>query len=145
MAEAVEQPAASGALAELTLTLPLNSSSTQHIQKPVLVHYARGTDAMHLDQEWLIRWHPKNGGPYPDFVGQLTVRADYDYSTSILELEGDYEPPLGALGRAFDAVAGSHIAAVTVHELLRALGKRMEHRYVLEEDAKAELRRRETA
>lgn len=143
LAAAVERQADSGALSDLTLRVPVGPNGSQTIEKDVVVNYARGTDAMRLDQRWVIHWTPKNGGPYPDFVGQLSVRADYDYDTAILELEGEYQPPLGLAGRVFDFIAGTQIASATARELLREIGLRMERRYGEQEAQKAVLRSRE--
>lgn len=91
---------------------------------------------MHFDQPWKIHWKPASGGPYPEFDGELTVRYDEDYTTSILELSGDYRPPLGLVGALFDVIAGARIARATANELLGTLGDEMERRYNAEERAK---------
>ncbi|MBC5828642.1 MAG: hypothetical protein GIW98_00430 [Candidatus Eremiobacteraeota bacterium] len=106
------------------------------MEKNVIATYAPGSDAMHFDEPWKIHWTPEGGGPYPDFDGELTVRADENYRTSILELTGHYQPPMGVAGAIFDAVAGSHIAKVTAQELLKSIGDAMEEQYNAEEKAK---------
>jgi uncharacterized membrane protein len=35
-----------------------------------------------------------------------------------LEIEGNYEPPGGVAGAAFDAILGHRIAAESIHDLL---------------------------
>lgn len=67
---------------------------------------------------WTVRWTPAAGGPYPDFEGTLTLRGGSEPATSRLEISGDYQPPLGAAGRAFDAALGSRIASATARGLL---------------------------
>ena len=104
--------------------------------RDVLVSYAAGTDPRHFDQPWRVHWTPKGGGPYPDFDGQLTVRADYDYNAAILELEGEYRPPGGLAGAAFDLALGTRIASQTAHELLGEIAARMEAHYHRDEAAK---------
>jgi hypothetical protein len=42
-------------------------------------------------------------------------------SETQLEIEGDYRPPLGPLGGAFDAAVGHRIAQASVHKLLEDL------------------------
>lgn len=106
------------------------------LEKNVLVRYERATDPMHFDDPWHVHWTPEGGGPYPDFNGQLTVRADESYRSAVLELRGEYLPPLGAVGRAFDLVAGSKIAARTARTLLARIASAMEDRYQTEEAAK---------
>jgi hypothetical protein len=106
------------------------------LEKPVLVSYKHGEDPMRFDEPWLIHWTPEGGGPYPDFDGELTVRADDSYRASILELRGEYVPPLGTLGQAFDFAVGSRIASATAHALLQQIAQVMEMRYNDEEAAK---------
>ena len=92
---------------------------------------------MNFDEPWTIHWSPVEGGAFPDFDGQLTVRADEDYPTSILELTGSYTPPMGLVGAIFDAIAGSRIAEATARELLKTIGCSMEAQYNAEEQAKS--------
>lgn len=129
--EALQSLATSNEEQRLTLHVPLASGNGLH--KDVLVSYAMGADPMHFDEPWRIHWIPAGGGPYPTFDGELTIRADQDYPTSIIELTGSYKPPLGIAGAAFDAVAGSRIATATAQTLLRQLGDAMESRYRGEE------------
>lgn len=133
--EALRESVESHTSMTLTLELPLREGGAG-ISREVIATYARGTDAMHFDEPWKVHWTPKGGGPYPDFDGELTVRADEDYVTSILELRGDYKPPGGAAGRAFDAVLGSRIASATARELLNTIARSIENRYRREEAAK---------
>jgi hypothetical protein len=116
------------------LTLTANVAGGE-LEKDVLVTFAAATDPMHFDQPWRIRWKP-DGGPYPEFDGELTVRADETYETAQLELKGSYRPPGGALGAAFDWAVGSHIATGTARALLHRIGTDMESRYRHDEAAK---------
>lgn len=72
-----------------------------------------------------VSWEPKGGGPYPGFHGTLTI-ADEGVGWSRIDLDGEYTPPFGVFGAAFDATVGHRIAFVTTTELLaqiaRALG-----------------------
>ena len=63
-----------------------------------------------------IRWHPISG-PYPSFKGRLLARRG-DISSCRLEIEGEYAPPGGIVGAAFDAVLGHRIAEEGVMDLL---------------------------
>ncbi len=105
-------------------------------EKTVLVRYRLSHDRMHLDEPWHVSWTPEDGGPYPDFTGDLTVRADESYERALLELRGEYEPPLGAFGHAFDLIAGSKIASATARTLLINIGTAMETRFKAQEAAK---------
>lgn len=117
----------------LRLEVPL---AGVRVAKNVAVTIAPGTDPMHLDQPWQVRWSPEGGGPYPDFDGELTVRADEDWNSSLLELRGTYAPPGGALGTLFDRALGNRIASATAQSLLRNVADSLESRYRAQEESK---------
>jgi len=123
-----------GSNAPLTLRVPL---SGVELKKDVIVTFTPGIDPMHMDQPWRVHWTPEGGGPYPDFDGELTVRADDDYMNCMLELVGEYAPPGGALGKSFDLVVGSRIAALTARALLERLGEEFVALYKEEESQKS--------
>jgi hypothetical protein len=132
LADSVGARAASGAEGPLELTV---SGPGIELTKSVVAAFAPATDPMHFDQPWGIRWKPK-AGPYPEFDGELTVRADETYESALLELRGSYRPPGGALGAAFDWAAGSRIATATARALLSRIGNEMESHYRRDEEAK---------
>ncbi len=132
LADSVGPRAGSGAEGPLELTV---SGPGIELTKSVVATFAPATDPMHFDQPWGLRWKPQSG-PYPEFEGELTVRADETYETSLLELRGSYRPPGGALGAAFDWAAGARIATATARELLARIGYEMESRYQRDEEAK---------
>jgi len=133
--EALEAAADGKTVQTLALTAPLTFVPGT-LEKNVLVRYERGRDPLHFDEPWNVYWTPQNGGPYPDFAGEITVRADESYRGAVLELTGDYAPPFGPVGRAFDMVLGTKIAASTARSLLRRIADTMEQRYHAEETAK---------
>jgi hypothetical protein len=116
------------------LTLILSMPGLELV-KGVLVTFGPSADPMHFDEPWHIHWKPQ-AGPYPEFDGELTVRADETYESARLELTGSYRPPGGALGAAFDWAAGSRIASATAGALLARLGDEMKSRYEADEQAK---------
>jgi hypothetical protein len=122
----------------LRVPIRIGNAQTGDLEKEVTVTYGEGVDPMHFDQPWTVQWSPVGGGPYPDFEGTLTVRADEDYTSSVLELQGTYQPPLGIAGAAFDAVAGSRIASATAREFLATVGRNIEERFKSDEAAKGE-------
>jgi hypothetical protein len=130
--ESIEGSMRKGSATALPLkaSLPLLKGS---IEKNVLVSYGRGQDPLKFDEPWLVHWTPEDGGPYPDFDGALTVRADESYRRAILELRGEYRPPLGTFGQAFDLVLGARIAAGTARGLLNEIGAVMEDQFQAEE------------
>jgi hypothetical protein len=130
--ESLAPSAASGEPSRLSLTLAVPGGE---LAKEVIVTYGAAIDPMAFDQPWRVHWAPQ-AGPYPQFEGELTVRADETYQTSQLELTGSYRPPGGALGAAFDWAVGGRIAAATAQALLERLGTEMEARYERDERAK---------
>jgi hypothetical protein len=66
-----------------------------------------------------IHWEPKGGGLYPTFTGTLSLEDEGPFAR--LNLDGEYKPPLGVAGAAFDAVVGQRIAEATGNDLLERL------------------------
>jgi hypothetical protein len=128
--------AESGTPESLELTAVLGATNVE-LAKNVQVTYAKGTDPMHFDEPFRVRWTPEAGGIYPTFDGQLTVRADENYESAILELEGEYTPPVGNAGRVFDAAFGRTIAGTTAQRLLASIAAGMVSCYDAEEAAKS--------
>jgi len=132
LAQSIGSRAASGEAGPLTLSLAVPGGA---LTKDVVVTFGAAVDPMHFDEPWHIHWKPQEG-PYPEFDGVLTVRADEDYESSQLELKGSYRPPGGVLGAAFDWALGSRIATATAQTLLARVGAGMEARYAGDEQAK---------
>jgi hypothetical protein len=132
LADSIGPQAASGARTTLTLTAPMPGLE---LAKDVVVTFSPGVDPMHFDQPWRVHWTAQDRR-YPDFDGELTVRADETYETSLLELRGSYRPPGGMVGAAFDLVAGSHIASATGRALIKRVGDEMEKHYQHDEQEK---------
>jgi hypothetical protein len=105
------------------------------LEKDVLISFGRAIDPLHFDQPWTIHW-TADGGPYPEFDGTLTVRADEDYGSAVLELQGTYIPPFGLAGTAFDALLGSRIASATAREFLGTMAAEMESEFEAEAHGK---------
>jgi hypothetical protein len=97
-------------------------------QKRVLVRYEPGRDPLQFDEPWNVYWTPEGGGPYPDFAGELTVRANEHFRGAVLELTGDYAPPRGATGQTLDMAAAAKIASATAKELLEQIARYLEER-----------------
>lgn len=119
-----------------TLTLTAAFPGVELV-KELLVTYEPARDPMHFDQPWRVHWKPKSG-PYPEFDGELTVRADENYESSLLELQGSYLPPGGAAGAAFDAAIGKRIASATAQALLERVGAELEESYQRDERSKSD-------
>ena len=99
------------------------------------VTYRPTADPMHFDQPWHIHWKDEKGH-YPEFDGELTVRADFTDETARLELEGSYRPPGGAQTSISDLTAGARVAHETARLLLQRIGREMEARHHHNERAK---------
>jgi hypothetical protein len=65
-----------------------------------------------------VRWAPLRPGPFPAFRGELTVEPAEEGRAFWLVLDGTYEPPIGLIGEAFDAIVGRNIARATALDLL---------------------------
>ena len=99
------------------------------LRRPVRMVFERRPDAHEVGRphdvlavQWSAGTHL-----FPEFRGTLRLRiASVDETR--LTLDGTYCPPLGPLGRAFDALIGRRIARATMADLLKRLGKAMERR-----------------
>lgn len=85
------------------------------------------TDPARRHDALLLAWQPMHAAYFPDFRGALTVRPQMPGSW--LRIQGCYEPPGGLFGRAFDAVAGRFIAAMTLRRLLDQIGRAVEAKW----------------
>lgn len=72
-----------------------------------------------------IEWAPEPPGPFPTFKGTISV-SDEAPGWCRLDLYGDYTPPGGPAGAAFDAALGNRIARMTATELLERLKSELE-------------------
>jgi hypothetical protein len=88
-----------------------------------------------LEACWSVDWKSSDGGPFPEFVGELALEND-DYKTFWLVLEGTYEPPLGIVGDAFDLLIGKRMASQSARELLARIASSMEAGFAADEAAK---------
>lgn len=88
----------------------------------VPVHGHKGERILHDELQFI--WAPAGGGPFPTFNGSLKMHP-LGLNTEIV-LSGEYQPPLGAIGEAFDAVIGKRIAEATAKMLLETLREELE-------------------
>ena len=120
---------------ELRLRVPLDSLGLPGelaIDRDVVTSFAPLTDPRGLEHGVSIGWTPVGNAALPTFRGSLRITAEAAKS-SLVVLDGDYEPPLGALGKAFDAAVGRKIAEATGDELLKTIAERIEVDYATEE------------
>jgi len=74
-----------------------------------------------------LAWDPQDQ-TVPQFTGTLSSE-EKDPGTTTLVLAGNYKPPLGIAGAAFDLVVGRKIAAATAQALLRDIKEFIESDY----------------
>lgn len=74
---------------------------------------------------YTVEWAPAPAGPYPRFSGTMRLLPATDSRQSVLDVTGTYEPPLGALGAAFDAMLGNRIAAATLRAFAHDLASQI--------------------
>lgn len=94
---------------------------------PFTLSLEHADDPLKFDERLRVRWTPKGGAPYPEFVGEIVLRADPALGAPVLELSGDYLPPFGPPGRAFDLLVGTRIASATARNVLRKMADAIEH------------------
>lgn len=109
----------------MPLTMSLNLAPGI-VERATAVECERGSDPLQFDERCSVRWTPEGGGPYPDFAGEIVLRKDSNTGRTVLELSGEYAPPLGKVGKAFDMVIGAKIAAHTARRLLCAIGNALQ-------------------
>jgi hypothetical protein len=85
------------------------------------------TDECRRHDALTIYWTPEHR-TYPAFSGTLTVRPHF--RDVHVRITGQYDPPLGGIGRMFDRMAGRHIARLTLRRLIRDLTRDAESRYL---------------
>jgi hypothetical protein len=74
-----------------------------------IIKYGRHATAVSL--EWR---HPSHPGLFPLMTATLSIYPLSPTETQ-LELDGEYEPPLGLLGAAVDSVVGHRLARIAIH------------------------------
>jgi hypothetical protein len=102
------------------------------VDRDVIATFDSSMQTHGLEHGVVVAWSPAGGGPFPSFHGSLSVAAQNPKSCTI-SLEGGYEPPLGAIGKAFDAAIGHKIAESTADDLLNVIGERIELDFATDE------------
>ena len=93
---------------------------------------------------YAVSWESAGGGPYPKFRGTVSIPNDEDYRSCFIALDGEYEPPGGAAGQAFDAALGRAIANSTGRDLLTRIAAYITQSARSAETAKANARAAES-
>jgi cell division ATPase FtsA len=77
----------------------------------------------HVELAWQAAAQP---ALFPMMKADLRIYGLSPTETQI-DLSGEYEPPLGLLGSAIDAVVGHRLAEASVHRFVRAVVERLRH------------------
>lgn len=93
---------------------------------PFTLQLESAEDPLKSDQRLYVTWKPKESAPLPHFFGELVLRPELGINGSVLEISGDYVPPFGAPGRAFDLFIGQKIAMATAKSVLRKIAEDIE-------------------
>jgi hypothetical protein len=118
------------------------SAETLHLERTAIATLVPRHAPGDMLPHYAVTWAPEHAGPYPTFTGDLAIESGDDYHSFYLVLNGSYEPPLGAVGAAFDAVVGRRIAQLTARNLLAMIADSIEADFGAHERAKAEARER---
>jgi hypothetical protein len=106
------------------------------LQRSVVVtlqeHHVPGDET----PRYRIQWAARVPGPFPLFAGELRVDEWTDYDSFSLRLEGDYAPPLGMAGEAFDFALGNRIARATAGDLLARIKNAIDRDFERDEATK---------
>ena len=116
-----------GGVGGVRLRVPLRGASFGvSLDRDVRVEAWRASDDQNRNELIRISWTPEGGIVFPTFSGTLVVRGEADPTRSSLELDGYYQPPLGATGELFDEAIGHRMAQSTVRELLEDIKRSMQ-------------------
>jgi hypothetical protein len=107
-----------------------------HLERAVIVTLRPAHRAADMTPRYTVAWAPEEPGPFPLFAGELRVDGAEDYDAFWLVLEGSYEPPLGLVGAAFDAILGARIASTCARNLLAQIAESVEAAFAADEARK---------
>lgn len=121
------QDRTSGAAGQLILELPLSAvPGGATVEKPVTVGLALHPDKKRIE----IAWAPVETNAFPRFHGTFATTGGNEPPCT-LTLSGEYDPPGGAAGAAFDSLLGYRIAQTTIETLLRQIASATDADYRL--------------
>ncbi len=119
---------ASDGVARLRLRVPVTGQARGLcVDREVRVEAWHDRDDLDLTVLIRVTWTPEGNVAFPKFWGTLVVWGHENPNLSHVELEGVYEPPLGAAGESFDAAIGHRLAASTAREFLEEVKRGVEN------------------
>jgi hypothetical protein len=133
-----------GDVARLSLRaeVPVPGSKAMTLERTAIATLVPRHAPGEMMPHYAVTWAPEHVGPYPTFTGDLAIESGDDYHSFYLSLKGQYQPPLGAVGAAFDAVVGHRIAESTARNLLSTIADSIEADFLSVEQTKAGARER---
>jgi hypothetical protein len=102
------------------------------VDRDVIASFDPSTQTRGLEHGVVVAWSPAGEGPFPQFHGTLSIAAKNPKSCT-MSLKGDYEPPLGPIGKAFDRAVGHKLAESTADDLLKVICDRVELDFATDE------------
>jgi len=105
------------------------------LQRAVVATIHKNRLPADMTPRYRVEWAPEKPGPFPLFGGELFVDGE-NYESFVLSLSGDYTPPLGLVGKGFDAIVGKRIAEATASNLLERIKSFVESEFTADEAAK---------
>jgi hypothetical protein len=127
--------------AHVPLRLPLHvpgRSSPLVLEQVVIATVVPDRQPGQLTPRYRLTWTPaERAESYPAFEGELRVDGE-DYDSFVLGIHGQYTPPMGFAGAAFDFAVGRFIAAATAKDLLHRIRADVEGDFQAAESRKRE-------
>lgn len=120
-------------VARFRLRVPVKGTAGSlglYIDRQVWVEARRTRDDDNLNDVIRVAWKSEGSAIFPVFRGVLVSWSDGDPKNCFVELDGEYDPPLGVTGEAFDEIIGHQIAEATAHEFLVDIKRAVEAREI---------------
>jgi hypothetical protein len=113
---------------ECALSLALPVGKDHEIARVVKAKTEKLPSSGNYISRYRVGWEAgqtARGVPTPAFEGTLSISAGEDYDETALQIDGNYEPPGGPAGRAFDELVGRRIVHATMSALLAGVGEEL--------------------
>ncbi|MGB6985964.1 MAG: hypothetical protein WBD74_08355 [Candidatus Aquilonibacter sp.] len=115
-----------GGVARMRLHVPMDGVVS--LDREVRIQARETRDDQNLNNVVRVAWQPEGTVIFPAFEGTLVVWGEDNPNISFIELRGEYTPPLGAAGQAFDELIGFRIARATAQQFLGDIRREIEAR-----------------
>ncbi len=118
-----------GAGGVANLRLPIKGAGAAlglSLEREASIEARKTRDDDNLNDVVRVSWKTEGSPLFPEFNGVLVVWGEADPHRSFVEIDGEYTPPLGMAGEAFDELVGARIAKATAREFLNDLKRTVE-------------------